>query len=234
MRWTNPIQFPYWFVFFFFLANSSLQAQNFGLLLESAFLKAQIDGDNLKGYNFSGYFVGIGSNISFKKSNYFAVKTSFYNQGSRNTAEYHTKIGNDIRLEIDMKSIGVELSYKYASPALAYFLGIGLVHHQIVFFDYNIIEIGNFSEREKLQDDDIIKSFNSAKFFIGYKFNKAFEAYVFSENALNGILEKKFYNIPTLIPYSYGIALSYQLTSLKNEKSSIQSTPRKKIKKRRF
>lgn len=221
------------FTFSFILG---IQAQRFSFLTEVGGLRSQIEGDKIQGFYYNGYTVGIGSNYMMNYQNFLSIRTSFYSLGSTRKEENRTKLSNGIQLEMDLKTVGLELSYKYEPYQLSYFLGVGLVRHQLVDFEYDIITRQKEDEIGEFSSDFLFNSFTSLKMYFGHNVFKRAEIYLSLETSLTNLVKENFFEINALIPYSLHAVFTYEIIAPEikepRRRSGSKSRSATKIKKK--
>ncbi len=218
-----------------------LYGQRFSLLAEVGGMRSQIDGDKIQGFYYNGYNVAIGSNYAFNSQNFLSIKTAFYSQGSTRKDQFQPKLREGFQLEIDLRTIGVEISYKFAPAEKRYFLGAGVVQHQVVDFRYKIIDNVIEAEQVALDPEQISSSFTSAKFFYGFDVFPKGSIYFSLQSSMTNMLESNFEQIRTLTPYSVAAVFTYEIIASKIEekksrpgaKTRTRNPSRSKKKKRR-
>ena len=209
-----------------------LNAQRFSFLSEVGGLRSQIDGDKIQGFYYNGYTAGIGSNYMMNYQNFISIKTSFYSQGSVRREDNRSKLTNGIQLEMDLRTVGLELSYKYEPYQLSYFLGAGLVRHQLVDFQYDIVTRQKQDEIGELTSDFLSKSFTSMKLYFGYNVFARSEIYLSVETSLTNLVKNNFFEVKTLIPYSLHAIFTYEIIApeIKKPRHKAGSKSRKPVK----
>jgi hypothetical protein len=213
-------------IFFFGLSIDGLEAQRFSFLAEVGGLKGQVDGDKIQGFYYNGYTFGIGSNYTFTPEHFLAIKTTYYNQGSRRKSDLVTERREGIQLELDLNSIGLELAYKFAPYQKNYFYGVGFVRHQLVDLNYEIIESQLQGSDLSLNPDQIRSGFNSFKFYGGFDVFERASIYASLEASVSNMLDERFYEVRKLTPYSLAVIFSYEIFSA--EEVKMKSRPGKK------
>lgn len=201
------------------LSTLSLCGQRFSLLLEAGALKSQMDGDKIQGFYNNGYNVGIGSYYTFTPQHFLAVKSTFYDQGSSRKNEFQPKLREGFQMEVDLKSIGIELSYKFDPKSQPYFGGLGLVRHQVVGLDYQIIDNEIEEETRMLTSNELRNGFTSVKFFYGINFSQRTGIYVAFESAISDLIKQNFFEIQSLIPYSIAAVFTYEIIAAEEVKT---------------
>lgn len=188
-----------------------LGAQRFSLLVEAGGLRGQVDGDKIQGFHYTGFNVGIGSYYTFTPQHFLAVKSSFYNQGSRRKDKFQPRLRDGFQLEVDIRTIGIELSYKYDPRNRNYFFGAGMVRHQLVGLNYDIIDNEVGEEVRSFEADQLRSGFNSLKFYTGYNLFDRAGLYLSLESAVSDLVKYKFFDIQSLIPYSVSLVFTYEI-----------------------
>lgn len=198
------------------------QAQKFSFLPEAGLLYGQIDGDKLHGYHKTGFIAGIGTYYPLGNGFNLAVKTSFYKQGSVRKDRFQDKLPSGIQLEMDLNTVGLEVSAMYAPTTRAFFFGAGAVHHQILDFDYKIID-NVISGPERIIDPRTVSSsFNNLKIFIGWSFATSFRFTIAYERSFTDILKEDFINITRLHPYHLAFTFSYEINPVTRKKTKAK------------
>jgi opacity protein-like surface antigen len=203
------------FVFLLGLSCNSLNAQRFSFLAEAGGLRAQIDGDKIQGFYYNGYTFGIGSNYTFTPEHFLAIKTTYYNQGSRRKSDLESQRREGIQLEVDLNTIGLELTYKYDPVHLPHFYGLGFVRHQLIDLDYEIVESQLEGDGRLLDPDQVKSGFNSLKFYYGVDLFKRASIYASMETSVSNILSSRFFEVKRLVPYSIAVIFSYEIFAAK-------------------
>lgn len=193
--------------------------QKFSFLPEAGLLMTQIDGDKLQGYHKTGVLIGIGTHYSLSSDFILAIKTSFYRQGSARKDRFQEKNPDGIQLEMGLSTVGLELSAMYAPIDRSFFFGGGLVHHQILDYDYNIVDNVISGPPRILEPTVVSSSFNNVKFFLGWSFATSYRFTIAYEKSFTDILQENFFNIERLRPYHLAFTLSYELNPIKRKKS---------------
>lgn len=205
-----------------------LTAQKFSFLPEAGFLLSQIDGDKLNGFHKKGILLGIGTHYPLSNSIKLAIKTSYYRQGSTRKNKFDDKLPAGVQLEMNLNTIGLEFSTIFVPAERSIFFGLGLVHHQILNFDYEVVDnviVGDFRILDPAQ---VNTSFNNVKFFLGWSFATSYKMTISYESSFSDILNDDFVNIARLRPYMLTFSLSYELNPSKKKKSK-----KKKLRKSR-
>ncbi len=211
---------------FVLFTGLALQAQKFSFLPEAGFLMTQIDGDKLHGFHKKGFKIGIGTNYRLYDDIKAAIKTSYYSQGSIRKSRFQDKLPEGVQLEMGLNTIGLELSTMYDPSHKSLFLGFGLVHHQILDFDFNIVDNVVYGPAKSLNPEIVANSFNNVKFFLGWTFATSYKFAIGYERSLTDILTEDFINIARLRPYLLSFSFSYELNPGKKRSQ-------KKIRKKR-
>ncbi len=193
-------------------------SQKFSFLPEAGLLLTQIDGDKLQGFHKKGFIVGIGTHYSLSENFKIAIKTSFYRQGSTRKDIFQDKLPEGIQLEIGLNTVGLEFSTLYAPIDRSFFFGLGLVHHQILDFKYNIVDNVITGPARVLDPAIVASSFNNIKFFLGWSFAISYKFTIAYETSFSDILNEDFFNIARLRPYLLSFSFSYELNPGKKKK----------------
>lgn len=196
-----------------------LTAQKFSFLPEAGFLISQIDGDKLNGFHKKGLILGIGTHYPLSNSFKLAIKTSFYSQGSVRGNKFDDKLPEGLQLEMSLNTVGLEFSSIFAPAEKSLFFGLGLVHHQILDFDHNVVDNVIVGDLRTLDPANINTSFNNVKFFLGWSFASSYKMTIAYESSFSNILNEDFFNIARLRPYLLTFSLAYELNPSKKKKS---------------
>ena len=189
----------------------NLHGQRFSFLAEVGGMRTQIDGDKIQGFHNNGYIVGIGTNYTFTPQHFIAVKSTFYNQGSRRKDQFQPRPRDGFQLEVDLRTIGIELSYKYDPSDRSYFLGAGLVRHQIVNLKYDIIDNEIEDNSRMFESDQLRSGFTSIKFYYGFTLLARGGLYFSLETSVSDIVKYDFFEVQSLIPYSLAAVFTYEI-----------------------
>ncbi|GLR19226.1 hypothetical protein [Portibacter lacus] len=209
---------------------TSIKAQRFSLITEIGGLKTQVDGDKIQGFYYNGYTAGIGTNYAFNAENFLSVKTAYYDQGSRVKNKYEPKPVEGFQLALDFSTVGLEVSYKFQPYSKKYYLGIGAVHHQIISFEYGIVEEKAREFDRNLSSDQLRGSFNSIKAYYGYELFDRASLYFATQISTTNLMKSNFHQIKSLVPYSIELVFSYEIFATKNDK--FKSRPGSKSRKK--
>lgn len=210
-------------VFLMLMMASSTSAQKFSVVPEVGYLIGQVDGDFLRGYKKRGYHVGVMANYPLFYSGHLAIGGHFFQHGSRKP-NWRLQSGGYTRrtqIELDLESVGVELSYIQKLKNPNYYVTAGILYHRILGsestihivekYDVDIIEASN-----DLQDAN---SFFSFKYGVGATISDRFRL---NFSFLTGI-KNIGYSVPSeeisteLRPYHMQLSLGYELISSKSE-----------------
>ena len=204
----------------FLILGLTSGAQKFSFLPEAGLLFSQIDGDKLNGFHKNGVIIGIGTHYALADQFNLGIKTSFFRQGSARRDPFQEKLPDGIQLEMGLSTVGLELSAMYSPLSKSLFLGAGIVHHQILDFDYNIVDNVISGPERILNPENVSSSFNNLKFFMGWSFYTSYRFTISYERSVNDILIEDFFNIARLRPYHMAFTLSYELNPVKKKKST--------------
>ena len=202
-----------------FLSATLCSAQKFTFFPEAGFLISQIDGDKLQGFHKRGIKLGIGTHYPFGDQIKLSVKTSYYRFGSGRENKFQDKLADGIQLEMGLNTIGLELSGMYDPPGKSIFFGLGLVHHQILDYDYKIIDNVVGVDPRMLMPSAVSGSMNNAKFFIGWRFYTNYRLFISYESSLTDILREDFFNLGRLRPYMMTFSVAYEFNPGTQRKS---------------
>lgn len=210
------------------LSCLNLEAQKFSFLPEAGLLFSQIDGDKLNGFHKTGVIIGIGTHYALSDQFNLGIKTSFFRQGSARKDPFQEKLPDGIQLEMGLSTVGLEFSMMYSPLGNSLFFGAGLVHHQILDFDYNIVD-NRISGPERILDAEFVNSsFNNVKFFLGWSFLTSYRFTISYERSFSDILNTDFFNIARLRPYHMAFTFSYELNPVKKGKSKKKKTRKRR------
>lgn len=182
----------------------------------------QIDGDKLQGFHKTGFLAGIGTHYPLSNSIKLAIKTSYYSQGSSRKDPFQDKLPEGIQLEMGLSTVGLELSTMFAPIDRSFFFGVGMVHHQILNFDYKIVDNVINGQARMLDATTVGSSFNNIKFYLGWSFATSYRFTIAYERSFTDILDEDFFNIARLRPYLMAFTLSYELNPAKKKKSKAK------------
>ncbi|WP_235296489.1 hypothetical protein [Portibacter marinus] len=201
-------------VFFLFTA----EAQRFSLVTEVGGMKTQVDGDKIQGFHYNGVVFGLGSVYTINESNFLAVKTSYYRQGSRRKDQFQDRPREGFQLQLDFQTIALELSYKHKLPGGKSFLGAGFLRHQLVNLDYELVSVVQKGADDlELTAEELNSAYLSVKGFAGRQIFPRTELYLAMESAISNMLTTDFSVIRTLAPYSLSAVLTYEIIAPKFE-----------------
>jgi len=217
----------------FFFLSFHLGAQRFSLLVEAGGLKGQMDGDKIQGFYYNGYNVGIGSYYTFTPQHFLAVKSSFYNQGSRRKDVFQPRLREGFQLEVDLRTIGMEVSYKFDPVDKAYFMGAGLVRHQLVGINYDIIDNETDGDARMFEADQLRSGFTSLKLYYGFNLFERAGIYFSFESAVSDIVKYNFFEIQSLIPYSVSAVFTYEILAAAEVKAKKRPGSKTRTKSRK-
>lgn len=202
-------------------------SQKFSFVPEAGILLTQIDGDKLQGFHKTGFIAGIGTHYPLSNSIKIAIKTSFYRQGSSRKDPFQDKLPDGSQLEMGLSTVGLELSTLFSPIDRSFFFGFGLVHHQILNYDYNIVDnVINGPERI-LDPTTIASSFNNIKFYLGWSFATSYRFTIAYARSFTDILKEDFLNIGRLKPYNMSFTFSYELNPAKKKKTKGRKVRKK-------
>ena len=219
-------------ILFVGLCCNDLEAQRFSLLAEAGGLRGQIHGDKIEGFHYNGYTFGIGSNYTFTPEHFLAIKTTYYNQGSRRKNELESVRREGFQLEIDLNTIGLELAYKYNPSHLPHFYGIGFVRHQLVDLKYEIVTSQLEGSGLQLDPNQLKSGFHSLKFFYGFDLFKRASLYGSVETSVSNMLSSKFFEVNRLKPYSIAVIFSYEIFASKEVVTKKRPGSKSRVKKK--
>ncbi|MDF1695621.1 MAG: hypothetical protein P1U56_07325 [Saprospiraceae bacterium] len=200
------------------LLSTSVYCQRFSFLPEAGMLMTQIDGDKLQGYHKRGVLLGIGTHYALSNNINLGIKTSFYRQGSARKDAFQDKLEDGIQLEMGLSTVGLEVSTVYEPIDKSIFLGVGFVHHQILNYDYKIIDNVVAGPPRLLDPTTVSSSFNNIKFFLGWRFSTSYRFTIAYEKSFSDILDEDFFNIARLLPYHLAFTMSYEFNPSKKKK----------------
>jgi len=201
------------YIFLFMLLPLMCSGQRFSLLAEAGIVRGQIDGDKLQGFHYPGYVFGIGTNYSFNRTNDISVKTSYYRQGSISTKAFSAPSVDAFQIQMDMNTIGLEISYKYDPEDQFYFLGGGIVRHQVVKVNYEIDTSPFTSSNEKftLDSEALSTSYFGVKIYYGINLLERAGAYFALESGFTDLLKEPNDRIKRLSPYFLSAVFTYEI-----------------------
>jgi len=182
----------------------------------------------LQGFHKNGVKIGIGTHYLFTDNFNLGIKTSFYRQGSARKDPFQDKLPDGIQLEMGLSSIGLELSTMYSPVNRSIFVGAGFVHHQILDFDYNIVDNVISGPEKILAPENVASSFNSVKFFLGWSFFTSYRFTIAYERSVNDIMSTDFFNIARLRPYHLAFTFSYELNPVKKNRKKQKKTRKRR------
>ena len=94
-----------------------------------------------------------------------------------------------------------------------------MVHHQILDFDFNIIDNVISGPARMIDPTTVGSSFNNVKFYVGWLFGTSYRFTIAYERSVTDILKEDFFNIARLRPYHLSFTLSYELNPSKKKVS---------------
>ena len=200
----------------FILIPRMAHSQRFSLLADIGVIKSQVDGDKIQGFYYNGYLFGIGSNYAFNEKHFLAIKTSFQQLGSNRKNLFQPRLEDGFQVELDFSTIALECSYKFDPPSRRFFMGAGVLRHQIVNLDYEIVDNIVKDEDKILIDSELLSSsYFSFKFYYGIKLLKRTSLSLAFETAFTDIMKSNLDELRTLKPYLLAATFSYEIIAPK-------------------
>ena len=123
-----------------------------------------------------------------------------------------------------LSTSGLEVSTMYQPEGKSIFLGAGLVHHTILDYDYKVIDNVISGPPRLLVPSSVSRSFNSVKFYVGWRFEPSYRFTIAYEKSFSDILIDDFFNLKRLLPYHLAFTLSYEF----NPQKKLRKKNRKK------
>jgi len=201
----------------FLLITTSIYSQKieFNLGLSAGFLSSQVEGDNLKGFNMSGFSLGLNGGFNINDNSEIVVATVFQKLGSARDGEpFQINSGNRLT-EIEMRQIGIEMGYAISFGANQN--GVNQFR-QLIAFKLNAIGkidgkfFPNTNAGPVLEKQDFGRYYLSSKLAFGMYITQKWSLDFNLEYGLQSIIDpREEFGIERLVPFHYGLGLSYYL-----------------------
>ena len=186
--------------------KSKIEAR-FSFLVQAEYIKSQIDGDFLKGYDKSGYMFGGG--VQYRLTNEFSLMAdvSFNSIGSMRSDPFLTKLRYGVQLDFEMKTIAPGISLVINPIGKKYTIETGLNYHRLINYDYSSNFRTTTTAEVELSDEYIGSGFLAVQFKVGYTFVKNLRFYGKYNHGISSLLKKDYINIHKIQPYwiSFGV-----------------------------
>lgn len=184
--------------------------QAFSFFQEVAFLKTQIDGDNLRGYSKPGFKIVSGVNYRLTEFNYLRVGIDYAHLGSKRSSVNIGPPKNNVEVELGLKIMAVDFGWVLRTRSnSAYFRG-SLLFNNVIDYNENLHFplMSNESEIDELKLKRQFFAFESA---CGFNLVNNISVWLALNFSITSLLEESFQDIEVLKPYHLGIGLAYYL-----------------------
>ncbi len=175
---------------------------------------SQVDGDNLRGFRYTGISTGLLGGYKFNSGNSLVVDLGFNTLGSKKGSENIPRDGNKILLETNLQTVNILVGYQFLFgnrwDGKKYYLMRGGINYNRILNKSNTILTNNFGIMEtEIADEDFISQYFSINFSLGKILTQKFVIRFGIDYGLNNLLKSSQYNISSISPYQIYFNINY-------------------------
>lgn len=175
---------------------------------------SQVDGDNLRGFRYTGISLGLLGGYRLHNGNSLVVDLGYNTMGSNKGSENIPSDKNRILLETNFQTLSILAGYQFLFgdrwDGKKYYLLRGGINFHRIFFKDNKIITNNFGiSEDEVNEEQINNQYFAINFSIGKILSEKFVARFGLDYGLSNLLKASQYNISSISPYQVYFNVSY-------------------------
>jgi hypothetical protein len=192
------------------------QQGEFGLGVFAYSGMSQIDGDDLRGFQYFSYEFGMSGTYATSEKTLLMISLSYGKQGSERGSEDRPLLSNKYLAEVDYNRASLLASYRWKfgfdwDGEYKYYLDTGLKYSRILDVESRLTA-SSVNDPYQLLASDFQSQFLSIQFGLGIKLLKNLGLGFRYEHGLQNLLEESDdLRLNRLIPFEIGLALNYNI-----------------------
>lgn len=185
--------------------------ERFSFYQKIGYLKTQVDGDNLRGFDKRGFEIATGVNYKLSSTSYLNIGVQYMKLGSTKPDPYENSVYDQIQLGADLNTFGAQFGIVLRPKNEKVYVSNSFLFNRVTKFSALTYSVGAVEVAPLTLEQTINNSFWSFELVLGVNITDNLAIYSSVLFSMSNILKEDFQNLRVIRPYHLGFGLSYRI-----------------------
>ncbi len=187
------------------------QKERFTFYQKLGLLRSQVDGDNMTGYDKTGFEIGAGVNYKLSRGLFLNLGLQYNKLGSVRPTEFEDLIPGITELGTDINAFGAQAGFMFRPVDKKIFISNSILFNRLTKFRAESYTFDGVVETPFELERSLRSSFLSTEFVFGLDLFQNFGIYASVFISFSNLIEIPYNDLRVMRPYHIGIGAYYRI-----------------------